>query len=46
MCFIAIWLLEKAKKMSQYGVFRSTIIAVQREEKSRIVAYIEAASYF
>jgi len=37
---------RESQKMSQYKVFRSTIIAVQREEKSRIVAYIEATSYF
>jgi len=44
MCFVAIGLLERAKRMSQYRVSGSTTIAVQREGKRRTVAHTEAAS--
>jgi len=46
MYFIAIGLLGRAKRMSQYRVFRSTTVIVWREEKRRTVAYIEATSYY
>ena len=44
MCFVAIELLERAKRMFQYKVSRSTTVAVQREGKKRTVACIEAIS--
>ena len=44
MCFIVIGLLGRAKRMSQYRVFRSIIVAAQREEKRSTVTYIEATS--
>jgi len=43
-CFVAIRSLERAKRMSQYGISRSITIAIQREEKKRTVAHTEAAS--
>jgi len=46
MCFVVIRPLERAKRMSQYKMFRSTTVAIQRKGKRRIVAYMEAASYF
>ena len=42
--FVVVGLLEKVKIMSQYRVFRSITIAVQKKEKRRIVACLEIAS--
>ena len=44
--FIAIRLLERAERISQCKVSRSTTVAVQRKEKRRIVAHIETTSCF
>ena len=44
MCFVVIGSLERAKRMSQCRVSRSTTVAVQREEKRRTVACMEATS--
>ena len=41
-CFIAVGLLEKAKRIFQYRVFRLITIAVQSKGKRRIVAHMEA----
>ena len=45
MCFVAIELLERAKRVSQCRMSRSMTITVQREGKRRTVACIEATSY-
>jgi len=45
MCFVAIGLLGRAARMSQYRMSRSTTIAVQREGKIGTVAHMEATSY-
>ncbi len=42
-CFVAVGLL---KRMSQYRVSRSMIVAAQREEKRRTVVCTEATSYY
>jgi len=43
-CFVAIELLERAERISQCRVSRSTTVAVQKKGKRRIVAYIETTS--
>ena len=44
-CFVAIGSLGRAKRMSRGRVSISTTVAMQREEKRRTVAHIEAVSY-
>jgi len=44
MCFVAIGSLGRAKRISQYRVFRSMTVATWREGKRRIVACMEAAN--
>ena len=43
-CFVAIGLLERAKRMSQCRVSKSMIVAIQREGKRRRVACMKATS--
>ena len=43
-CFVAIGSLERAERMSQCRVSRSTTVATQREEKRRTIAHMEAVS--
>ena len=45
MCFVAIGLLERAERISQCRVSRSTTVAMQKEGKRRIVACMETTSY-
>ena len=44
MCFVAIESLGRAERMSQCRVPISTTVAVQREEKRRTIAHMEATS--
>ena len=44
MYFVAIESLERAKRTSQYRVFRLMTIAIQKKRKGRTVAQMEAIS--
>ena len=43
--FVIIGSLGRAKRMSQCRVFRSTTVAIWKEEKRKTVACIETTSY-
>jgi len=46
MCFVVVGSLRRAERISWCRVSRPTTVAVQKEERKRIVAHIEVTSLF